>query len=40
MNKQVIQALTNHAQLIARKALGKNGSGTNLISDVKVNKDQ
>ena len=37
MNKEVLQALTSHAQEIAKEALRKNGSGTNLLKDVKVN---
>ncbi len=36
MNRQILQSLANHAQQIAKCALEAQGSGTNLVSDVKL----
>ena len=36
LNKQILQALINHAQHIAKLALEAQGSGKNLVKDVKV----
>ena len=36
LNKQILQALINHAQQIAKLALEANGAGRDLVKDVKV----
>lgn len=36
LNRHILQSLANHAQQIAKYALEAQGSGTNLISDVKI----
>lgn len=35
-NKKVLQALNNHAQQMAKIALESNGSGMDLVKDIKV----
>lgn len=37
LNKQILQALTNHAQSMAKIALESHGSGLDLVKDIKVN---
>jgi cation transport regulator ChaB len=36
LNKEIIQALANHAQQIAKHALNQAGAGVSLVTDVKV----
>jgi hypothetical protein len=38
LNKQILQALTNHAHQMAKIALDSHGSGFDLVKDIKVNK--
>ena len=39
LNKQILEALTNHAQQMAKIALDTHGSGFDLVKDIKVKKD-
>lgn len=36
LNRHILQSLANHAQQIAKYALESQGSGCNLVADVKV----